>query len=136
MASLDLGALPHLALIMARRLPAKDAIRLGGTCRALAGAQLLRTAWPHAARALALLAPTQAEAWARYLEGWASLSPASGTDSEDTNEDPMRKPVMDALAREMCEFCRATGMLSELRSFIPTVPQVNRSLASNHSLFH
>ena len=78
---------------------------------------------PHAARALALLAPTQAEAWARYLEGWASLSPASGTDT-DTNEDPMRKPVMDALAREMCEFCRATGMLAELKGFLPTVPQV------------
>ena len=43
----------------------------------------------------------------------------------------MRNPVMDALAREMCEFCRATGMLSELKSFIPTVPQVNRPLASN-----
>ena len=89
---------------------------------------------PHAARALALLAPTQAQAWARYLEGWASLSPAFGTDT-DTNEDPMRKPVMDALAREMCEFCRATGMLSELKSFLPTVPQVGRPLASNLSFF-
>ena len=29
--------------------------------------------------------------------------------------------VMDSLGREMCEFCRATGMLTELRALVTTI---------------
>lgn len=99
---------------------------------------------PHAARALALLAPTPQLAWASYLEGWAALQPtgssvdgapgASGAFG-DSSTDPIRDAVMDSLVREMCEFCRATGMLPELRSFLATVKgaELRRSDAVQYS---
>jgi len=42
---------------------------------------------------------------------------------------------MDSLVREMCEFCRATGMLPELRSFLATVKgaELRRSDAVQYS---
>ena len=76
---------------------------------------------PHAARALALLAPTPAAAWVLYKQGWASLQPSGGFG--DSAKDPLRDAVMDALIREMCEFCRSTGMVAELKSFLATVTE-------------
>lgn len=117
---------------------------------------------PHAARALALLAPTPQEAWNYYLKGWSALQPKPRTSSGsetfgDSDTDPLRDVVMDSLLREVrymsdpkidksaslatwsrnvliirssvacgeqiCEFCRATGMLSELRSFLSDVSE-------------
>eukprot|EP01043_Picozoa_sp_COSAG02_P059957 COSAG02_NODE_7739_length_2868_cov_1.903575_3_plen_177_part_01 len=110
---------------------------------------------PHAARALALLAPTPQAAWRYYLEGWSALQPQPRSSPgnkafENSVDDPLRDAVMDSLVREvrdhtdaksttavlntrpsiadvqqMCEFCRATGMLLELRSFLLDVTQAN-----------
>ena len=44
---------------------------------------------PHAARALALLAPTTAEAWALYQQGWATLLPPAGSEAAAAATDPL-----------------------------------------------
>lgn len=61
---------------------------------------------PHAARALALLAPTPQKAWRYYLEGWSALQPqARSLRGEktfgDSAADPLRDAVMDSLVREV-----------------------------------
>lgn len=61
---------------------------------------------PHAARALALLAPTAQQAWNFYLEGWSSLQPQLRSSAgkrlfENSTADPLRDVVMDSLVREV-----------------------------------
>ena len=70
---------------------------------------------PHAARGLALLAPSAEKAWSWYQAAWAAMSvwPAA---------DPLREAVADSLAREICEFTRSTGMLEQGAAFAKALP--------------
>lgn len=70
---------------------------------------------PHAARALALLAPSGAAgAWEVYMEAWAA---AEGWADKS---DPMLNVTMDSLVREICEFGRSTQRWAQLATFVKT----------------